>query len=471
MEETLWHALRKTQLIFPASDSLEAEDAISWDGCEFSKCGRTDRGVSAFGQVVGLKVRSNRPLRHGAVGKPPAQITPDAPGDRVAGPILPKIIDGDVAASNGVGIAEDGTPLDGIQEELPYIKILNRVLPPDIRALAWCPSPPGFSARFSCRERRYRYFFTDPAFHPLQPLRYCHVSAADNENHTPPLGYLNISAMQTAARKFEGLHDFRNFCKIDPSKQIENFERRIFRSEIIPLGHQDSPSPHEDSSSLAYSSQTYAFVLHGSAFLWHQVRHMVAILFLIGQGLEAPSLIDDLLDIQKMPSKPRYEMADDAPLVLWDCIFPKDLEEKKEAGYEDGLKWVTEEDQLKGAHNAKKQDSVESKFARNGVEENVWRLWRKTKIDEVLTGELLNVVGNCSNFPPPREFDTTSVLPDQKGAKVFMGGNEAKLAGKYVPVMQRPRMEAADVVNARWAQKKGGKPSHEAAEGDEDKID
>jgi tRNA U38,U39,U40 pseudouridine synthase TruA len=46
-----------------------------------------------------------------------------------------------------------------IEEELDYPKLLNRVLPPDIRVLAWCPTPPGFSARFDCKERTYKYFF------------------------------------------------------------------------------------------------------------------------------------------------------------------------------------------------------------------------------------------------------------------------------------------------------------------------
>lgn len=43
--------------------------------------------------------------------------------------------------------------------ELPYVKMLNRVLPPDIRALAWSPAPAGFSARFDCQSRTYRYYF------------------------------------------------------------------------------------------------------------------------------------------------------------------------------------------------------------------------------------------------------------------------------------------------------------------------
>jgi len=46
-----------------------------------------------------------------------------------------------------------------VEEELDYPKLLNRVLPADIRVLAWCPAPPDFSARFDCRQRMYKYYF------------------------------------------------------------------------------------------------------------------------------------------------------------------------------------------------------------------------------------------------------------------------------------------------------------------------
>ena len=32
--------------------------------------------------------------------------------------------------------------------EIPYDAVLNKVLPPDIRILAWCPVEPEFSARY-----------------------------------------------------------------------------------------------------------------------------------------------------------------------------------------------------------------------------------------------------------------------------------------------------------------------------------
>lgn len=44
--------------------------------------------------------------------------------------------------------------------ELQYASIINRVLPDDIRVLAWAPVPLDFSARFSCLYRTYKYFFT-----------------------------------------------------------------------------------------------------------------------------------------------------------------------------------------------------------------------------------------------------------------------------------------------------------------------
>lgn len=37
-------------------------------------------------------------------------------------------------------------------------------------------------------------------------------------------------------------------------------------------------------------NQLWKIILKGSAFLWHQVRCMVAILFMVGQGIESPDV-------------------------------------------------------------------------------------------------------------------------------------------------------------------------------------
>lgn len=45
----------------------------------------------------------------------------------------------------------------------------------------------------------------------------------------------------------------------------------------------------------------YVLTIKGKAFLWHQIRCIMAILFLIGQNKEEPVVINELLDISENP--------------------------------------------------------------------------------------------------------------------------------------------------------------------------
>ncbi|XP_067883335.1 tRNA pseudouridine(38/39) synthase [Heterodontus francisci] len=234
VEEKLFEALVKTRL-------LESRQTAN-----YHRSGRTDKGVSAFGQVISLDLRSK------------------------------------VGAGPGVAPPEAG-------EELRYTHMLNRVLPPDIRALAWAPVGPGFSARFSCLHRTYRYYF--------------------------PASGLDVRLMGAAARRFEGAHDFRNLCKMDVANGVLNFRRTVLRARVGPVRGQGEagapPTPYD----------MCQFEVQGQAFLYHQVRCMAAVLLLIGQHLEEPEVIDELLDVERNPRKPQYSMAVDYPLVLYDCAY------------------------------------------------------------------------------------------------------------------------------------------------------
>ena len=42
--------------------------------------------------------------------------------------------------------------------EIDYVRVLNRVLPNDIRVLGWCPVPIGFSARFVYLFKNFPWF-------------------------------------------------------------------------------------------------------------------------------------------------------------------------------------------------------------------------------------------------------------------------------------------------------------------------
>ena len=63
---------------------------------------------------------------------------------------------------DGVIVPEDSKAVDRKGDktsELPYIVMLNNTLPSDIRVLSWTTVDSSFSARFSCLQRTYKYFF------------------------------------------------------------------------------------------------------------------------------------------------------------------------------------------------------------------------------------------------------------------------------------------------------------------------
>ena len=61
--------------------------------------------------------------------------------------------------------------------------------------------------------------------------------------------------------------------------------------------------------------------ISGKAFLWHQIRCIVAVLFRIGGGKEGPGVVRKLLDIQTNPRRPQYAMASELPLNLFSVEF------------------------------------------------------------------------------------------------------------------------------------------------------
>ncbi|KAG0296985.1 tRNA pseudouridine synthase 3 [Linnemannia gamsii] len=273
VESELFNALLAARII---EDPLE---------CNYSRCGRTDRGVSGLGQVIALTVRSSLPKSS------PHVIRSEGDGfvPETKDPADESLTQEELEAKAGVywkrGIKrnKDGS----VFGELAYLNIINRLLPPDIRIVAWAPVPEDFNARFHCSWRQYKYFF--------------------------PKGIIDIEKMRSASVKFLGTHDFRNFCKYDASKTIENYDRTIHEISIETVPEHNFPSKK--------SREFYQLTLKGSAFLWHQVRCMMSVLLSVGQGLEEPEVIDQLMDVQQCPAKPNYDMASDLPLVLYDCHF------------------------------------------------------------------------------------------------------------------------------------------------------
>ncbi len=168
--------------------------------------------------------------------------------------------------------------------EIDYCDVLNRTLPKEIRVLGWSEVTPEFDARFSAAGRKYRYFFLKKR--------------------------LDIAAMQHAADLMVGEHDFRNFCKMNIG-EVSNFKRRVYSAQILEFS-KNTVEPDRS---------VYMLEIEGVAFLWHMVRCCMAVLSLVGEGKEAPSIVSTLLDIQRVPGKPNYHLAAEEPLVLHACGF------------------------------------------------------------------------------------------------------------------------------------------------------
>jgi tRNA pseudouridine38-40 synthase len=97
--------------------------------------------------------------------------------------------------------------LPGRSDRLPAAALLRRlagILPPDVRVHAAAPAPAGFDARFSALRRRYVYRVCDdpagvPPLRRHDVLEHCHR--------------LDVAAMDAAAGRLVGLHDFAAFCR------------------------------------------------------------------------------------------------------------------------------------------------------------------------------------------------------------------------------------------------------------------
>ncbi|CAI2723919.1 unnamed protein product [Schistosoma spindalis] len=192
--------------------------------------------------------------------------------------------------AGGVGVIEDsGSRISERQDvpdkEMDYVSALNRNLPRDIRVLAWSPVSPDFSARFMCCKRSYEYYF--------------------------PESGLDIKAMIDAGNRLVGVHDFRNFCASRIEKDTVTFIREIFEVVI------------SDVNSCDHHCKLRRISISASGFLYHQIRYVMSILFMVGRGYESPSVVDDMLDLSKTPAKPHYQLAADFPLLFIAGTYPE----------------------------------------------------------------------------------------------------------------------------------------------------
>lgn len=423
VEGVLFDALARTRLIDPEK---------GFEGCQWERCGRTDRGVSAAGQVISLWVRSalgfsnlQEPVH---ADEPPLHniASSDLPPDEECNDDLPLMTDLDPPFSSCV---QPSPAASSTATEIPYIQVLNRVLPSTIRVICWSPVSDTFSARFSCRFRHYKYFF------PASPD-------------------LDISRVRDGAARLVGTHDFRNLCTLDGSKQIENYNRTIHRAEISLVGLDESDMD---------AGAMYVLDLVGNAFLYNQVRSIMAILFLVGSGLEEPHIISFLLNVDShnplppfrpgepthvVDRKPSYQIADGLPLVLWDC------------GYSDEeTRWQTDgEAFISSSSLTDKETSMTT-----NLRHQMFSVYTRSRIHATLNGHFLQAAARHHPIPSTplplssSEKDLTLLHSQKMILNIPVGGGSYIRTAKYKPLLTRERGESAEVVNERWRNGRGKK--------------
>ncbi|GAA5991928.1 hypothetical protein JCM10908_002275 [Rhodotorula pacifica] len=471
VEGTLLAALEKARLIEPIDEG-------EGFGCGFERCGRTDAGVSSSAQVVNLWVRSDLDDPMLLRGR---ELDPDSvEGRRHARSRSPSRERSSSSSSSSRASSPQRPPKARNDVEIPYVSLLNKHLPPSIRIHAWSPISATFSSRYSCIWRHYKYFFSTSPAHALLATRFDFGAAYKAANLYPEHASqewkdrlaqvnwhgleLDVELMKDAVRRLVGEHDFRNFCKVDPPKQLPIHVRTVISATIDPLEGE--------------GDDMFVLNLRGGAFLYNQVRHIVAILFLVGARLEPPSIVDRLLwtsdrtphtvatsiyssttpddhepsppEVEVMDRKPGYQMASDLPLILWQCGFNSHE-----------FSWRTDNVPREGDVNG----SVSMYFDHNGRERQPvdpnetfrkqYLEMRETYLEARLKSIALkhHLASYAFLAPPPAPASTKE--EDPRVRYTPLGAGHHLRTTSYLPLLSRQRAELPEVLNARWAAGRG----------------
>jgi tRNA pseudouridine38-40 synthase len=179
--------------------------------------------------------------------------------------------DAGVHALGQVGSFRTRSPLSATQ----FQRALNAMLPPTIRIVGSEEVGPDFNARWSAKGKIYRYRLYRGKVVPPFLWRYV--------LHYPfPL---DEEAMQDAAARFVGVHDFSSFAASTGSEDDDrerSMEREIYSSELKRT---------EDGEELW-------FTVYGRSFLRYMVRKMVGTLLDVGRGKLTSADIDKLYELK-----------------------------------------------------------------------------------------------------------------------------------------------------------------------------
>ncbi|GAB4309342.1 MAG: tRNA pseudouridine(38-40) synthase TruA [Promethearchaeota archaeon] len=165
-------------------------------------------------------------------------------------------------------------------EREPILSELNHFLPPGVVAWAVARVDDAFDPRRSALGKTYAYF----------------LDAVEPE--------LDAALLREAATLFEGTRDFSRFHRRDPSRPGAETTRTVDRVEVLPRD----------------GGRVLEVRVRSRAFLWQQVRRMVAAMAAVARGDLPLEVLATWLD-PEVPSASNGGRPSPAPargLVLWD---------------------------------------------------------------------------------------------------------------------------------------------------------
>lgn len=140
----------------------------------------------------------------------------------------------------------------------------NKILPNDIRIFSSKKVSENFHARFSAKEKTYKYlFYFGEVNNPVLDIIACYVGKS-----------IDLDKMKNASKYFVGKHDFTSFSTLD--KEVKNHVREIKSIEIKKIG------------------DIFELKITGNSFLWNMVRIIAGTLFEVGTGTKQASEINDI---------------------------------------------------------------------------------------------------------------------------------------------------------------------------------
>lgn len=155
------------------------------------------------------------------------------------------------------------TPIAPIEDLPSFVHDFNQNLPSDIRILEMQEANPEQNIIQNAKIKEYGYIFSfGTKNHP-----FCAPFMANFLNE------LDLPLMMSAAKMFEGTHNFQNFtARIQPNTKVI---RTIDHCEIIE---------NQELTANFFPKESYLLSVKGAGFMRYQIRMMMGALVLLGKG-------------------------------------------------------------------------------------------------------------------------------------------------------------------------------------------